>query len=147
LIKAPSADLASRGDLPWRLLVYMLDASPDVDIIRRLVAGRLLGSKEQVAAQKNLNKRLITLWRGGYVELDPKPPLADIGPEDSDETKEQDEPAGQTETEPAPSLTLDLGQRKSSKLEPDREDGRSVEASRRPSAVRGVFDEPPWDRR
>lgn len=119
LIKAPSADLASRGDLPWRLLVYMLDASPDVDIIRKLVAGRLLGSKEQVAAQKNLNKRLITLWRGGYIELDPKPPLADIGSEDSGDSKKQDEPEEQLETEQAPTLTLDLGQRKSSKLEPE----------------------------
>ena len=118
LINAPSADLASRGDLPWRLLVYMLDASPDVDIIRKLVAGRLLGPKEQIAAQKNLNKRLITLWRGGYVELDPKPPLADMGPEESDEATNQDETDAQSETESPPSLTLDLGQRKSSKLEP-----------------------------
>ena len=119
LINAPSADLASRGDLPWRLLVYMLDASPDVDIIRKLVAGRLLGPKEQIAAQKNLNKRLITLWRGGYVELDPKPPLADMGPEESDEATNQDETDAQSETESPPSLTLDLGQRKSSKLEPE----------------------------
>ena len=119
LINAPSADLASRGNLPWRLLVYMLDASPDVDIIRKLVAGRLLGGKEQVAAQKNLNKQLITFWRGGYVELDPKPPLADMGPDESDEAEKQDETDSQAEPESPPSLTLDLGQRKSSKLEPE----------------------------
>ncbi|MFT7633874.1 MAG: superfamily II RNA helicase, partial [Mariniblastus sp.] len=40
LIHSPSADLASRGPLPWRLLVYMLDASPNVELIRKLIGGR-----------------------------------------------------------------------------------------------------------
>lgn len=111
LITAPSADLASRGPLPWRLLVYMLDASPDVARIRKLVAGRLLAPKEQISAQKRLNQQLVTLWRGGYLTLDPKPPLAEL-----DEGKSvESEVAGETEVEqePASAMTLDLGQRRS----------------------------------
>jgi len=104
LITAPSADLASRGPLPWRLLVYMLDASPDVARIRKLVAGRLLAPKEQISAQKRLNQQLVTLWRGGYLKLEPKPPLADL-----DEGKSVEADAV---VKPASSLTLDLGQRR-----------------------------------
>ena len=123
LINAPSADLASRGPLPWRLLVYMLDASPDVGLIRKLVAGRLLQPKEQIAAQKRLNQQLITLWRGGYVTLDPKPPLAELDEGKPVEAKDEAKDAGSGETKsegddagaPA-SMSLDLGQRKS---EPD----------------------------
>ena len=111
LITAPSADLASRGPLPWRLLVYMLDASSDVARIRKLVAGRLLAPKEQISAQKRLNQQLVTLWRGGYLTLDPKPPLAEL-----DEGQSVDsESAGEAEVEEEPevSITLDLGQRRS----------------------------------
>lgn len=110
LIAAPAADLASRGPLPWRLLVYMLDASPDVALIRNLVAGRLLQPKEQIAAQKRLNQQLVTLWRGGYVSLDPKPPLAEL-----DEGKPVGDDGNAKPESPqvdASSVTLDLGQRK-----------------------------------
>ena len=110
LIVAPSADLASRGPLPWRLLVHMLDASPDVALIRKLIAGRLLQPKEQIAAQKRLNQQLITLWRGGYVLLDPKPPIADL---DEGKPVESDDDAKPEQAESSPaSLSLDLGQRK-----------------------------------
>ena len=34
LIEAPPAKLASRGELPWRLLAYLLLTSPDVDRLR-----------------------------------------------------------------------------------------------------------------
>ena len=109
LINAPSADLASRGPLPWRLLVYMLDASPEVERILQLVRGRLLRPKEQESAQKQLNRMLMTLWRGGYVQLEPKPPLT--------ETEENSAPKGNEDSpepaEEAPSiLTLDLGQKR-----------------------------------
>ena len=76
LTVAPSADLASRGPLSWRLLVYLLDASPDVSRIRKLINGRLLDEKGREAHLRRLDKALITLWRGGYVTLDPKPPLS-----------------------------------------------------------------------
>ena len=42
LVAAPPGKLHSRGPLPWRLLGYMLDASPEIDIIRRLVGKRLM---------------------------------------------------------------------------------------------------------
>ena len=115
LVTAPSTDLASRGPLPWRLLVYMLDASPDVDLIRKLVAGRLLDPKTQVAAQKQLNRQLITLWRGGYLSLDPKPPLELLGADEKQEnnSKLSTEPLEENVSEPtSPLLTLDLGQKK-----------------------------------
>ena len=111
LITAPSADLASRGPLPWRLLVYMLDASPDVGQIRKLVAGRLLAPKEQISAQKRLNQQLVTLWRGGYLTLDPKPPLAELDEGKSVEADATDETEAVVES--ASSMTLDLGQRRS----------------------------------
>ena len=147
LINAPSADLASRGDLPWRLLVYMLDASPDVDIIRKLVAGRLLGSKEQVAAQKSLNQRLITLWRGGYVELDPKPPLADIGPDDSlaaDEANDEANGEGEPEEKPAAILTLDLGQRKDPKPESATESDKQGTAKAKTKSAQAEPEKPKY---
>jgi superfamily II DNA/RNA helicase len=66
--------LASRGPVPWRLLAHMLDASPDVELLRQLVAKRLLEPRALEAGQKQLNRMLLTLWRAGYVELEPSPP-------------------------------------------------------------------------
>ena len=73
---APPARLASRGPLPWRLLMYMLDASPEVEPIRQLVGTRLMDSKHLDAGQPQLDRMLLTLARAGYVELDPPPPVA-----------------------------------------------------------------------
>jgi len=70
---AKPAGLASRGRLPWRLLAYMLDASPDVEPVRQLVSRRLLTERQVVAAQKDLDRMLQTLWRAGYVRLEPEP--------------------------------------------------------------------------
>ncbi len=74
LCEAPAGKLYSRGALPWRLLAYMLDASPEVDLMRRLVGKRLMDSGHIEAGQKELDRMLITLWRAGYVTLEPKPP-------------------------------------------------------------------------
>ncbi|RMG03222.1 MAG: DUF3516 domain-containing protein, partial [Planctomycetota bacterium] len=71
---APPGKLVSRGPLPWRLLAHMLDASPEVEPIRRLVARRLLSGKARERAQQDLEDMLLTLWRAGYVELEPTPP-------------------------------------------------------------------------
>lgn len=84
LVAAPSADLESRGPLPWRLLVYMLNISADVQKIRTLVNKRLLDGRKKELAQKDLNAQLITLWRGGYVTLNPKPPAAMLGADRTD---------------------------------------------------------------
>ncbi len=77
LCAAPPGKLHSRGPLPWRLLAYMLDASPEIDLIRRLVGKRLMDPGRIEAGQKELDRMLITLWRAGYVTLEPEPPTAD----------------------------------------------------------------------
>ena len=70
---APSPNLRSRGNLPWRLLAYLLDQDPQVQPLRELVSRRLLDEKDRDEAQRELNRMLITLWTAGYVQLDPKP--------------------------------------------------------------------------
>ncbi len=74
LCAAPSGNLHSRGQVPWRLLAYMLDASPDIEPIRRLVGKRLMDPGRIEVGQKELDRMLMTLWRAGYVTLDPAPP-------------------------------------------------------------------------
>jgi hypothetical protein len=64
----------SKGPLPWRLLAYMLKLSPEIKPIRELVSKRLMDDKRLEQQQKMLNRMLLTLWRAGYVELDPAPP-------------------------------------------------------------------------
>ncbi len=75
LRQAPPGNLESRGPLPWRLLAYMLDVSPEVAPIRQLVNKRLIHGKRLEQQQKALDAMLMTLWRAGYVTLEPKPPL------------------------------------------------------------------------
>jgi len=122
LVASDAADLASRGPLPWRLLVYMLDASPDVERIRKLVAGRLLPPRTKELAEKQLHRQLITLWRGGYIRLEPKPPLNSFdrdepsqGSESSDQPNSGEpgnDPADPSTSSQAPVVPiLDLGQR------------------------------------
>jgi hypothetical protein len=74
LRSAPPGRLSSRGMLPWRLLAYWLDVSPEVDRIRTLVGKRLLFGKRLEANQKAVDHMLRTLWTGGYIELEPPPP-------------------------------------------------------------------------
>ncbi len=110
LVAAPPADLASRGGLPWRMLAYMLELAPEVEPIRELVRKRLLKGKDADRAQKQLNEQLITLWRAGYISLEPKPSLSEMNTGKADEASqtEEDQPI-----EEAPKTTglLDLGQR------------------------------------
>jgi superfamily II DNA/RNA helicase len=82
LTAAPPGNLQSRGGLPWRLLAYMLDASPEVEPIRRLVGKRLMFGKRLEAAQRDLEHMLMTLWAAGYVKLDPEPPRRESAPEE-----------------------------------------------------------------
>ncbi len=111
LVVAPSADLVSRGPLPWRLLVYMLDASPQVALIRKLVAGRLLDPRSQELAQKQLNRQLITLWRGGYVTLEPKPPFEMLAEQVAPTDAELADDSGAAESTTEEIVSLDLGQK------------------------------------
>jgi superfamily II DNA/RNA helicase len=68
-----AANLVSKGDLPWRLLAFMLLKNPEVQPLRTLVGKRLLDARQIEVAQKQLNRMLITLWTGGFIELEPKP--------------------------------------------------------------------------
>ncbi len=70
---AAAAKLASRGAIPWRMLAFVLRENPEVDPLRQLVGRRLLPPAELERAQKDLNRMLITLWKAGYLELDPLP--------------------------------------------------------------------------
>lgn len=89
---APPGKLSSRGPLPWRLLAYMLDASPEVDRIRQLVGKRLMDRARLEAGQRELDRMLLTLWRAGYVTLEPKPPATDAS--DDRRNASQAPPAG-----------------------------------------------------
>ena len=71
---APPLKLSSRGPIPWRLLAYMIDVSPDVELLRKLVSKRLMESGRMVGGQKQLDQMLLTLWAAGYVRLEPEPP-------------------------------------------------------------------------
>jgi superfamily II DNA/RNA helicase len=73
LRRAPPENLRSRGPIPWRLLAHMLLASPYVEPIRQLVAKRLMDRSRIEACQKSLDRMLITLWRAGFVQLEPEP--------------------------------------------------------------------------
>lgn len=76
LKNSPPTKLVSRGHLPWRLLAYMLQASPEVEPIRRLVSKRLMESGRIASELRYLNRMLLTLWRAGFVELEPTPPAS-----------------------------------------------------------------------
>ena len=94
LREASSADLVSRGRIPWRLLAYLLGKSPAVQPIRDLVGRRLLPAKGIENAQKDLNRMLITLWSAGYIELDPKPRAASPKSKGSDPSSKSGKPDG-----------------------------------------------------
>ena len=72
LSRGSPGNLYSNGPLPWRLLAYMLDASPEVELIRRLVGKRLMDGHGSRPANAELDRMLMTLWRAGYVTLDPR---------------------------------------------------------------------------
>ena len=95
---APPLKLASRGPIPWRLLAYMLEASPEVEPIRRLVGKRLHESGKIAGAQKQLDEMLMTLWAAGYVRLEP-PPQEQDGDTEGQRDGEKQPVRKQTETE------------------------------------------------
>ncbi|MBS0203858.1 MAG: DEAD/DEAH box helicase [Planctomycetes bacterium] len=71
---AQPGDLVSRGPLPWRLLAYMLQISPEVDRLRTLVHKRLMDPKQLEASEKQLERMLVTLHAGDFIRLHPEPP-------------------------------------------------------------------------
>jgi len=73
---APPVRLASRGNLTWRWLAYLLEASPAVEPIRQVIRRRLMDQPTVDAELKRLNRMLLTLARMGVVQLDPPPPAS-----------------------------------------------------------------------
>ena len=113
---APAADLAGRGPIPWRLLTFLLDASPEVDPIRDLVGRRLMTPKQIEKGQKQLDSMLLTLHRTGYVKLEPEPP-------EPGEQKTPSEPSPENDQEKTSAMldglfTKKLGQPKATKFDP-----------------------------
>jgi superfamily II DNA/RNA helicase len=136
LIEAPPTSLASRGPLPWRLLAYMLDASPEVEHIRALVGKRLLPPAKLDAAQRDLNKLLITLWRAGYVDLEPKPSAADHDVAAASSRRDQDAPAA---NEPKVLTAADLTFSTATKSERHNKEAQEKKEQAAASAYRPKF--------
>jgi hypothetical protein len=99
---APPGKLYSRGPLPWRLLAFMLEASPEVERVRKLVGRRLMDSHHLEAGQRALVEMLLTLWKAGYITLEPEPPKEDpeATPEDKASATPKEEGPG-VRAEPA----------------------------------------------
>jgi superfamily II DNA/RNA helicase len=74
---ARPANLSSRGQLPWRLLAYLLQISPDVERIHGVLRRRLLPAAAVARSQHDLTRMLLTLESAGYVKLEPPPPPPD----------------------------------------------------------------------
>ena len=55
----------------------MLDADEDLSHLRDAVSKRLLPPSQIEAQQKLLKRMLVTLHDGGFIELDPSPPVYD----------------------------------------------------------------------
>jgi superfamily II DNA/RNA helicase len=71
---APAVRLFSKGPLPWRLLAYLLDVSPEIERIRTVVRKRLLDQPRIESGLKQLTRMLLTLHAKGFVILGPAPP-------------------------------------------------------------------------
>jgi superfamily II DNA/RNA helicase len=71
---APPGKLYSKGPLPWRLLAYLLEVSPEVARIQKVVHKRLLDEGRIRAGERVLRDMLLALEAGGFVTLDPQPP-------------------------------------------------------------------------
>jgi len=74
---APSGKLYSKGHIPWRLLAYLLQLSPEVSRVRAVIRKRLLDEPRIKAGEAVLDRMLSTLAKGGFVILDPPPPAVE----------------------------------------------------------------------
>jgi len=89
--------------------VYLLDVSPEVARIRKLINGRLLDEKGRKVQQRALDRGLITLCRGGYVTLDPKPPHSLMKTEtEEDQVAEEDDSQPEDQIDETKSLASQL---------------------------------------
>lgn len=70
---APPGKLYSKGPMPWRLLAYLLEVSPEVSRIHSVLRKRLMDEPRIIAGEKALEQMLLTLHEAGYVTLEPTP--------------------------------------------------------------------------
>ncbi|MCX7666325.1 MAG: DEAD/DEAH box helicase [Gemmataceae bacterium] len=89
LQKAPPGNLYSKGPLPWRLLAYLLKASPEVGRIRTVIRKRLLDESRVIAGEKQMERMLLTLHEWGFVTLEPTPVKDESGKYPADYKSEQ----------------------------------------------------------
>ncbi|MDX2039269.1 MAG: DEAD/DEAH box helicase [Isosphaeraceae bacterium] len=94
---APPGKLYSKGPLPWRLLAYLLEVSPEIEGIRVAVRKRMMDAPRIAAGEKALDRMLLALQTGGFVTLSPEPPPP---PEDG----QPPTPYQPTLAQPTPSL-------------------------------------------
>ncbi|WP_437194647.1 DEAD/DEAH box helicase [Planctomicrobium sp. SH527] len=106
VISAPPAHLSSKGQLPWRLLGYLLQLSPDVSRLSSFNRKRLLPPKALEKADERLADLLLTLATGEFITLDPPPPEPLVlafrdwpMPEDLSVPQPGAEPAPESDTE------------------------------------------------
>jgi hypothetical protein len=71
---APPGKLYSKGPLPWRLLAYLLQVSPEVARVRTFLRKRLMDAPRIKSAETALDQMLLTLADHGFVTLEPAPP-------------------------------------------------------------------------
>ena len=98
---APPRDLASQAPLPWRMLAYMLQISPDVELVRQLVRRRLMEPKQLEQGEQQLHRMLRTLHAAGVVRLEPEPPVVATQTGDSSGESNRNDPS-KTEQAPPP---------------------------------------------
>jgi len=73
LITAPAAPLVSKGQLPWRLLTYLLRLNPDVSRVSTFMHKRLLPPRLIEKSNEHLLDMLRTLAAGDLITLEPAP--------------------------------------------------------------------------
>src|SRR4030095_9200861 len=64
---------------PWRLLAYLLEASPKVALIRGVIRKRLLDEPRIIAGEKQMELMLLSLHDAGFVALEPTPVKDEAG--------------------------------------------------------------------
>jgi len=105
LQSSPPGNLSSRGTLPWRLIAYLLQISPDVSKLKTFIRKRLIDEKVRKGEEKKLTQMLITLEAAGYVKLEPAPPQQN----EEEQSQQSAKPSGELKEKPLTSAGL-LGQ-------------------------------------
>lgn len=79
---APPGRLASRGQLPWRMLAWFIRRFGTMAALEDAVHRRMLSEELREREQKSLRQMLLTLESGGFITLDPPPPSSGHGNDD-----------------------------------------------------------------